>query len=129
MKIVVIEEELTKRGATVDYASDGTASEAAREGTVKVLIADAIGLRFNKNGRLDHSELAAYIAEKGGVFHEGSEKTANAADDGKIHFFYQPHLSTADELLGEAGDGQYDALIAAATFIPAAASGCCPGRS
>jgi lactate dehydrogenase-like 2-hydroxyacid dehydrogenase/phosphoserine aminotransferase len=120
-KIVVIEEELTKRGVAVDYASDSAASETVREGTVKVLIADAIGLRFDKNGQLDHSELAAYIAEKGGVFHEGSAKTANAPDDGMIHFFYQPHLSTADELLDEAGDGRYDALIAAATFIPAAA--------
>ncbi len=121
-KIVVLEEELERRGSKVDYAAAGGASaEGVREGTVNVLIADAIGLRFGTDGRLDHSELVSYIGEKGGVFHEGSIKGAGAANDGKIHFFYQPHLSTADELLSEAGDGQYDAVIAAATFIPAGA--------
>lgn len=121
-KIVVLEEELERRDSKVDYAKAGNAaSDGVREGTVNVLIADAIGLRFGSDGRLDHSELVAYIGEKGGVFHEGSIKAANAADDGKVHFFYQPQLSTADELLSEAGDGQYDAVIAAATFIPAGA--------
>jgi lactate dehydrogenase-like 2-hydroxyacid dehydrogenase/phosphoserine aminotransferase len=120
-KIVVIEEELTKRGVAIDHAAGSDASDAVREGTFKVLIADAIGLRFDESGRLDHSELAAYIAEKGGVFHEGSVKGANASDDGRIHFFYQPHLSTADEILAETDQGQYDALIAAATFVPASA--------
>lgn len=120
-KIVVIEEELTKRGVVVDYPARSNASDAVREGTVKVLIADAIGLRFGKDGKLDHSELAAYIVEKGGTFHEGPASQANMADDGKVHFFYQPHLSTADEILAETGQGQYDALIAAATFIPSGA--------
>jgi lactate dehydrogenase-like 2-hydroxyacid dehydrogenase/phosphoserine aminotransferase len=120
-KIVVIEEELTKRGVPVEYAADSKASDTVREGTFKVLIADAIGLRFDRDGRLDHSELAAYVDEKGGVFHEGSVKGKSVADDGKIHFFYQPHLSTADEILAETDQGQYDALIAAATFIPSAA--------
>ncbi|MGV3550314.1 NAD(P)-dependent oxidoreductase [Rhizobium sp.] len=120
-KIVVIEEELTRRGVAVDYAAQSDAASIVREGSVKVLIADAIGLRFDRQGKLDHSELAAYIAEKGGVFHEGSVAQAKLADDGKVHFFYQPHLSTADEILAETGQGQYDALIAAATFIPAEA--------
>ncbi|MER9139618.1 phosphoglycerate dehydrogenase [Mesorhizobium sp. M0830] len=121
-KIVVLEEELERHGSKVDYAlSSADAGEGVREGTVKVLIADAIGLRFGADGRLDHSELAAYIGEKGGVFHETSIKAANTADDGRIHFFYQPHLITADEILAEAGDGRYDAVIAAATFIPAGA--------
>nr|WP_298096231.1 NAD(P)-dependent oxidoreductase [uncultured Shinella sp.] len=121
-KIVVLEEELERRGSGVEYADAGRgAAEGVREGTVKVLIADAIGLRFGADGRLDHSELAGYIAEKGGVFHEGSVTSVAAADDGKVHFFYQPHLSTSDELLAEAGEGQYDAVIAAATFIPAGA--------
>lgn len=116
-KIVVIEEELASRGTAVEYASQA-AMTGTREGTVNVLIADAIGLRFGADGKLDHSELAAYIAQKGGVFHDGSINAGGAADDGKVHFFYQPHLSTRDELLTEAGQGQYDALIAAATFIP-----------
>lgn len=121
-KIVVIEEELARRGVAVeDNAAASAAAESTREGTVNVLIADAIGLRFGLDGKLDHSELAAYIAQKGGVFHEASINAGAAADDGKVHFFYQPHLSTAEELLAEAGSGQYDALIAAATFIPAEA--------
>ena len=120
-KIVVIEEELAKRGEAVGDAAREDVSEAVREGTCKVLIADAIGLRFDRQGRLDHSELAAYITEKGGVFHEGSVSASNAADDGRIHFYYQPHLSTSDEILAETGQGQYDALIAAATFIPTGA--------
>lgn len=121
-KIVVLEEELERRGIKIDYAkSDASASQGVSEGSVNVLIADAIGLRFGADGRLDHSELASYIGEKGGVFHEGSIKAVNAADDGKIHFFYQPQLSTADDFLAETSDGQYDAVIAAATFIPARA--------
>jgi lactate dehydrogenase-like 2-hydroxyacid dehydrogenase/phosphoserine aminotransferase len=119
-KIVVIEEELTKRGVSVEYPAIEGASNDMREGTFKVLIADAIGLRFDQDGRLDHSEVAAYIADKGGVFHDGSA-TADASDDGKVHFYYRPHLSTADEILRETDQGQYDALIAAATFIPAGA--------
>ncbi|SMO85491.1 NAD(P)-dependent oxidoreductase [Paracoccus laeviglucosivorans] len=118
-KIVVIEEELERRGTAVEYDAADTTDAGVRQGTVNVLIADAIGLRFGADGKLDHSELAAYIAEIGGVFHETSVNAGKPADDGKVHFFYQPHLSTADELLAEAGQGQYDALIAAATFIPA----------
>lgn len=120
-KIVVIEEELESRGSRVDYQASADAGAAVREGTFKVLIADAIGLRFNSEGRIDYSELAAYIHEKGGVFHEDSANGSTSVDDGKIHFFYRPHLSTADEILAEAGDGQYDGVIAAATFIPQAA--------
>lgn len=36
-----------------------------------------------------------------------------------MHFFYQPDLSTREELAEAAGDGRYDAVIAAATFLPA----------
>lgn len=123
-KIVVIEEELQRHGVQIDDgAVNEGGAEGTREGTVNVLIADAIGLRFGPDGKLDHSELAAYIADKGGVFHEVSINAGinggAVADDGRVHFFYQPHLSTADELMAEAGAGQYDALIAAATFIPA----------
>jgi lactate dehydrogenase-like 2-hydroxyacid dehydrogenase/phosphoserine aminotransferase len=121
-KIVVIEEELEIRGSRVDYQASADADAApVRDGTFKVLIVDAIGLRFNSEGRVDHSELAAYIHKKGGVFHEDSANGSTSVDDGKIHFFYRPHLSTADEILAESGDGQYDAVIAAATFIPQAA--------
>ncbi|WFU12252.1 NAD(P)-dependent oxidoreductase (plasmid) [Rhizobium sp. CB3090] len=118
-KIVVLEEELERRGRQVEYSEAGSDSaESVRSGTFNVLIADAIGLRFGAEGRLDHSELAAYIVKKGGVFHETSIQTADVANDGKIHFFYQPHLSKADEILAQTDRGQYDAVIAAATFIP-----------
>src|SRR5690606_36631660 len=35
-----------------------------------------------------------------------------------IHFFYQPDLSGEAEIIAQTADGRYDALIAAATFIP-----------
>ncbi len=121
-KVVVIEEELERRGKKVEYADASNSSEGSqRVGTFKVLIADSIGLRFDAQGRPDHGEVAAYIREKGGEFHCGSIMSANIVDDGKIHFFYQPHLSTADEILSETDQGQYDAVIAAATFIPSEA--------
>ncbi len=84
----------------------------------KVLIADLVGLKFDANGKPDHSAVKAYIEEKGHTFHEGlAEESALPAG---IHFFYQPDLSREDEILPITQDGQYDALIAAATFIPAA---------
>ena len=38
-----------------------------------------------------------------------------------LHFFYQPDLSREEELLAVTGEAQFDALIAAATVIPAPA--------
>ncbi|MTH64250.1 NAD(P)-dependent oxidoreductase [Paracoccus shanxieyensis] len=118
-KIAVIEEELQRRGAAFDHSPQQRPKTETRDGTFKVLIADAIGLRFGPDGQPDPTEVADYIAAQGGVFHRGSVNAGRPDDDGRIHFFYQPHLSTADALLAEAGDGQYDAVIAAATFIPA----------
>ena len=83
-----------------------------------VLIADLVGLRFGADGTPDHSEAEAYIAEKGGVFHLGPVGDRESLEKGRIHFFYQPDLSTEAEILAQTGEGQYDALIAAATFIP-----------
>lgn len=91
------------------------------EGTFKVLIVDLVGLRLSDGSKPDHTEVAKYIDEKGGAFHEGSYAQAQIPNDGRIHFFYLPHLSTADEILAETGRGQYDAVIAAATAIPAGA--------
>lgn len=84
----------------------------------KVLIADLVGLKFGPDGKPDAREVRAHIEEKGGVFHEGPLEDAGALTTGAIHFFYQPDLSTEAELLAETADGRYDALIAAATFIP-----------
>ncbi|WP_246677984.1 NAD(P)-dependent oxidoreductase [Mesorhizobium sp. B2-7-2] len=87
--------------------------------SANILICDFVGLRFGGDGDPDHSEIKAYIEAKGGVFHQTGIAKAGAPGPGKLHFFYQPQLSTRDELSAEAGDGRYDAVIAAATFIPA----------
>ena len=88
------------------------------EKAYKVLIADLIGLRFDANGLPDHSAVKSYIEGQGHTFHEGLADNSDYPDG--IHFFYQPNLSREDEILPITEDGQYDALIAAATFIPAA---------
>ena len=126
-KIVVIEEELTKRGEPIAYLPTTKVSNAVRKGTFKVLIADPVGLRYDDQGRLDHAEVAGYIAERGGVFHESSIEPTAIKDDGKIHFFYRPHLSTANEILVETSEGRYDALIVAATVVPPDANFCLGG--
>jgi len=45
-------------------------------------------------------------------------QTGQRLADGKLHFFYCPDLSTAPEILAVTDKGQFDAVIAAATFIP-----------
>ena len=84
----------------------------------KVLVADLVGMKFDKNGNPDFSEVRGYIEEKGGVFHLGTLNKDSILEAGKIHFFYQPDLSRIDEILPQTDKGQYDALIAAATFFP-----------
>ena len=84
----------------------------------KVLIADLVGMKFDHNGNPDFSEVRDYIKEKGGVFHLGPIEEDTVLETGKIHFFYQPDLSRTDEILPQTDKGQYDALIAAATFFP-----------
>ena len=84
----------------------------------KVLIADLVGMKFDHNGNPDFSETRNYIEEKGGVFHLGPIEEESVLEVGKIHFFYQPDLSRIDEILPQTDKGQYDALIAAATFFP-----------
>ncbi len=87
----------------------------------KVLICDHIGLKFGADSKPDASEVRQHIENSGGVFHMGGADDHEKIDAGKIHFFYLPQLSTADEILGQTSNGQYDAVIAAATFIPATA--------
>lgn len=91
-----------------------------RNKAYKVLIADLIGLKFDANGTPDHSEVKTYIETTGGVFHEGAWEENTDLEAGKIHYFYQPDLSREDELLPITKDGQYDATIVAATFLPEA---------
>ncbi len=86
--------------------------------TPKILIVDLVGLAPGAGGHPDHSAVKRYIETRGGVFHEGSARALPAPEPGRPHFYYQPMLSTDAELLAEAGDGLYDAVIAAATFLP-----------
>ncbi|MGO8023663.1 NAD(P)-dependent oxidoreductase [Rhizobium leguminosarum] len=121
-KIVVIEEELAKQGIT--FAAPVKAGAMVRkddpEHAYTVLIADLVGLRLGADGEPDDSEIRTYVEEKGGVFHAGPIGDRAALEKGRIHFFYQPNLSTEAEILPQTDKGQYDALIAAATFIPKA---------
>jgi lactate dehydrogenase-like 2-hydroxyacid dehydrogenase/phosphoserine aminotransferase len=121
-KIVVLEEQLAEFGETFEAA--GRADERLRKDdpdrAYTVLVADMVGLRFDDKGKPDHSEVRAYIESKGGVFHEGPLPAKPKLEKGRIHFFYQPDISTADEILPQTDKGQYDAVIAAATFLPEA---------
>jgi lactate dehydrogenase-like 2-hydroxyacid dehydrogenase len=84
----------------------------------KILIVDLIGLKFDEAGRPDHSQVKSHIESKGGIFHDGAMPTFDSLESGKLHFFYQPDLSMQAEILAVTDQGQYDAVIAAATFIP-----------
>ncbi len=84
----------------------------------KILILDLIGLKFDGRGKPDPSEVKTHIIAKGGVFHDAPWNASDVLETGKLHFFYQPDLSTAAEILALTDQGQYDAVIAAATFIP-----------
>ncbi|TPK88404.1 phosphoglycerate dehydrogenase [Mesorhizobium sp. B2-4-12] len=84
-----------------------------------VLICDLVGLRFGPDGKPDPSEVRAHIEAKGGRFHAAALGDKADLERGRVHFFYQPDLSTREELIEAAGEGRYDAVIAAATFLPA----------
>ena len=88
------------------------------ERVFKVLVADLVGMKYDHKGNPDFSEVRGYIEEKGEVFHLGPVNKDSVMEAGKIHFFYQPDLSRIDEILPQTDKGQYDALIAAATFFP-----------
>ncbi|QKC86581.1 2-hydroxyacid dehydrogenase [Mesorhizobium sp. NZP2077] len=83
-----------------------------------VLICDLIGVRFGPDGKSDPSEVRVHIEAKGGRFHAAALGDKAGLEQGRVHFFYQPDLSTREELIEAAGDGRYDAVIAAATFLP-----------
>ena len=120
-KIVVLEELLAKEGVTFEASSSNGNSRVRQDDpnkAYKVLVADLVGLKFDANGNPDHSEVRDYVEAKGGVFHEGPFADEANLEAGKIHFSYQPNLSTEEELLPITKDGQFDATIAAATFLP-----------
>ncbi|MGQ0486103.1 MAG: NAD(P)-dependent oxidoreductase [Hyphomicrobiales bacterium] len=121
-KIAVLEEELAKLGETfpAPAASSARIRQDDPNRAYKVLVADLVGLKFDAKGKPDHSEVRAHIEAKGGMFHEGPIANAAKLAKGRIHFFYQPDLSTEAEIFTVTGKGQYDAVIAAATFLPKA---------
>ncbi len=88
--------------------------------THRVLIVDLIGLAPGADGQPSPHEVEAHIIEKGGRFHVGSARTVSRPEPGLVHFFYCPDLSSEDEINEEAAVG-YDAVIAAATIVPAEA--------
>jgi len=93
---------------------------ATLQQTIKVLILDPVGLKFDDQGNQDVQEVRAYIEAQGGHFHHGLLDPNKSLAEGAVHFFYQPDLSTEAEILPLTDQGQYDAVIAAATFLPAA---------
>jgi lactate dehydrogenase-like 2-hydroxyacid dehydrogenase/phosphoserine aminotransferase len=120
-KIVVLEEELAALGEPVAATANNEATRTRADDPTrayKVLIADLVGLKFDANGIPDCSAVKAHAEDLGAHWHDHSASEANDLATG-IHFFYQPNLSTHDELMAETGDGQYDATIAAATAYPA----------
>lgn len=121
-KIVVLEEELAKAKVTfpVANATSGAVRCDDPKRAYKVLICDLVGLRFGKDGKPDPSDVKFHIEGKGGVFHSGPIGDGKPLEAGKLHFFYQPDLSTEAEILPQTAMGQYDAVIAAATFLPKA---------
>ena len=82
----------------------------------RVLVADLVGLEFDAEGRPSPAEVAAHVADRGASFHPGP--LPGSLRPG-IHFSYQPDLSRPDEIRAAAAAGPFDALVAAATFVPA----------
>lgn len=121
-KIVVLEQQLQEQGTSYEMIThtsddDVRVDEATR--AYKVLIVDLVGMLFDQNGDADYQEVKAYVQSKGAQFHVGL-CAQNAQLEVGQHFFYAPHLSTADELLKHTEKGEYDAIIAAATCLPKA---------
>lgn len=84
----------------------------------KILIVDHLELRLDCQGQHQSDEIRQYIEAKGGVFHNSAWSPDQTLAADKLHFFYCPDLNTEAELSEAAGQGQYDAVIAAATRIP-----------
>lgn len=120
-KAAVLEEELAKQGKTFPPANAAAGALVRQDDpnrAYKVLVCDLVGLKFDAKGKPDPSEVKAYVEKRGGAFHLGPIGDEKALKKGQIHFFYQPDLSTEAEILPLTDKGQYDAVIAAATFLP-----------
>ena len=119
-KISVIEEQLAKMGESIPLSNSSTVLKRKDDSkrAYKVLIADLVGMRFDETGSPDFSETKAHIESRGEQFRLGKINDESSLEKGKIHFFYQPNLSYKEELLAETKNAQFDAVIAAATFLP-----------
>ena len=117
-KIVVLEEELTNAGASFEATTINAANVRQDDPNraYRILIADLVGLKFGVDGKPDPSDVKAHVEAHGGTFTvgvwDGIDLPAGQ------HFFYQPDLSTDEELTNACCSNQYDAVIAAATFFP-----------
>jgi lactate dehydrogenase-like 2-hydroxyacid dehydrogenase/phosphoserine aminotransferase len=89
---------------------------------IKVLICDPVGFISDNAGQVDISEVKQHIESLGGRFFNCNIPDKAHFENDAVYFFYQPHLYTRDDLLKAAGSSQFDALIAAATEIPAECS-------
>lgn len=120
-KSVYLEKQLAKAGEKVTghNPSKEATFENNPEKIYKVLIVDLVGLKLDKNGQPDCSELKQYIEGKEGQFHLSCATDHLNPEKGKIHFYYLPDLSREEEILKEAKAGKYDALIATSIKIPA----------
>ena len=118
-RIVVMEEELAERGIVFPgpVEATGRIRQDDPSRVYKVLVCDHVGLKLHDSGQPDHSAVKAHVIAQGGQFHELPYKDSMRLEPG-IHFFYQPHLSKPDEIRSLTEQGQYDAVIAAATFLP-----------
>ena len=117
-RILVLEEDLAAQGVTFEAAACAGANTRQDDPSraYRVLIADLVGLKSGADGEPDPSEVQAYIEAQGGTFTTGCWDGSNLPAG--QHFFYQPDLSTHDELTSTCCGEQYDAVIAAATFFP-----------
>lgn len=102
----------------IQYLSNSP-NQQCQDKAYKILVADLVGLTFDAHGLPDHSQVRAHIKKLGGQFYLSGVDPRKAYAPGRLHFFYQPNLSTAEQILACTCDGQYDAVIAAATCIPA----------
>ncbi|MES0883995.1 NAD(P)-dependent oxidoreductase [Roseibium sp. SCPC14] len=117
-KIVVLEEILAEAGTAFEVEASGEANARKDDPNraYRILVADLVGLKFDADGKPDPSEVKAHVEAQGGTFTLGGWDGADLPAG--QHFFYLPDLSTQEELTAACCDGQYDAVIAAATFFP-----------
>ena len=118
-RILVAEEELAKHGVHIPaeaHPETGIRKDDPQR-AYKVLICDHVGLKFDKLGKPDYSAVKSHVEAQGAVFHDGPHNPDDRLGP-NIHFFYAPHLAKLEEIRCLTDTGQYDAVIAAATFLP-----------